>query len=274
MKKQEIEQARSYIQDADAILITAGAGMGVDSGLPDFRGNKGFWKAYPPLERLGLDFQEMANPKWFDTNPKLAWAFYGHRLNLYRDTTPHKGFDMLLELCKKKDNDYFIFTSNVDNQFQKAGFDPKKIVEIHGSIEHWQCGKNCKRDIWDAEKKRVAIDMEKFEALELFVCPHCGEIARPNILMFNDWQWNEKRTNSQIKRIEAWLESIQNKKLVIVEIGAGVEIPTVRLYSQKIAKNIKNAKLIRINPKDFDIDNHLGWSIPFGGLRGLELLKV
>ena len=60
-----IQKAKQIIKDAEAILITAGAGMGVDSGLPDFRGNEGFWKAYPPIKKLGLDFADMANPKWF-----------------------------------------------------------------------------------------------------------------------------------------------------------------------------------------------------------------
>jgi hypothetical protein len=49
---QTISQAARAIQKADAVLITAGAGMGVDSGLPDFRGDEGFWKAYPPFAAL------------------------------------------------------------------------------------------------------------------------------------------------------------------------------------------------------------------------------
>ena len=104
--EENIKTAKQYIEDADAILITAGAGMGVDSGLPDFRGTEGFWEAYPVIKELNLSFEEMANPEWFSSNPKLAWAFYGHRLNLYRDTVPHKGFKMLLDIVKKKDDDY------------------------------------------------------------------------------------------------------------------------------------------------------------------------
>ena len=79
-----LHQAAAAIRSADALLITAGAGMGVDSGLPDFRGNEGFWQAYPVAARLGLSFAEMANPLWFRNDPEMAWAFYGHRLNLYR----------------------------------------------------------------------------------------------------------------------------------------------------------------------------------------------
>ena len=91
-----VQQAAAAIQAADALLVTAGAGMGVDSGLPDFRGKQGFWQAYPAIAALGRSFEQMANPAGFEENPQLAWAFYGHRLNLYRQTAPHQGFRQLL----------------------------------------------------------------------------------------------------------------------------------------------------------------------------------
>ena len=83
---------QKLIKNSKNILITAGAGMGVDSGLPDFRGNKGLWKAYPPLEKLNFSFSDAANPYFFEKHPNLAWGFYGHRLNLYKNTLPHKGY--------------------------------------------------------------------------------------------------------------------------------------------------------------------------------------
>lgn len=90
-------RAAACLRAADALLITAGAGMGVDSGLPDFRGNQGFWQAYPALGQAGLAFSAIANPQAFKTDPALAWGFYGHRLKLYRETVPHAGFALLRE---------------------------------------------------------------------------------------------------------------------------------------------------------------------------------
>jgi len=90
-----VQQVVQQIKEADAILIGAGAGMGVDSGLPDFRGKAGFWRAYPPLAKRGLRFEEMANPRWFHENPELAWGFYGHRHTLYLKSEPHKGYKIL-----------------------------------------------------------------------------------------------------------------------------------------------------------------------------------
>ena len=82
----KFQQAAQVIADADALVIAAGAGMGVDSGLPDFRGNEGFWRAYPALAKANLNFAEVASPRTFVQDPSLAWGFYGHRLDLYRKT--------------------------------------------------------------------------------------------------------------------------------------------------------------------------------------------
>ncbi|MBL9109369.1 MAG: NAD-dependent protein deacetylase, partial [Myxococcales bacterium] len=92
--------------------------MGVDSGLPDFRGDEGFWRAYPAYGHLGLSFVDLANPRWFSTDPDLAWGFYGHRLALYRRTVPHSGFARLREIASRLRHGAFVLTSNVDGQFQ------------------------------------------------------------------------------------------------------------------------------------------------------------
>ena len=120
---------KQLFDTADGLLITAGAGMGVDSGLPDFRGNQGLWQYYPALGHQRLSFEQIANPYSFYNSPRLAWGFYGHRLQLYRHTTPHQGFQLLLDLAKNLAHGYFVFTSNVDGQFQKAGFNSQRIFE-------------------------------------------------------------------------------------------------------------------------------------------------
>ncbi|WP_201352752.1 SIR2 family NAD-dependent protein deacylase [Hydrogenimonas urashimensis] len=270
-KQHAIEEAKKLLRHSDALLITAGAGMGVDSGLPDFRGNEGFWRAYPVARKLGLSFVELANPHWFDANPALAWAFYGHRLHLYRETVPHPGFAVLLDAAKKKE-EYFVFTSNVDGQFQKAGYDEERIVECHGSIHHLQCTQ-CHAGIWSAKGVNIPIDMESFKATEWPHCPRCGATARPNILMFGDWTWDSSRTDAQQKRFEDFLQRLYVKKLklAIVEIGAGTAVPTVRLTGERIAREL-NTKLIRINPREPQINPSLGYSVPMGGLEGIKAL--
>lgn len=269
-----IKQAQLLVQQADAILITAGAGMGVDSGLPDFRGDKGFWKAYPPLQEKGLHFYEIAVPHWFQSNPSLAWAFYGHRLDLYKKISPHDGFILLRELVKKKQDNYFIYTSNVDGHFQKAGFSEEKIIEVHGSIHHFQCSKNCTPTIWSAGDTHVEVDMATFTTQTIPLCPYCNAVARPNIMMFDDFHWNNRRYYQQQNFYRQWLAENKNSNILVIEIGAGMTIPTVRWESEKIVKQFNISNLIRINPYEYEINLKKGISIPMGGYKGiLEILK-
>ncbi len=171
-----LRQAAAAIKNADALLITAGAGMGVDSGLPDFRGDNGFWQAYPVAAVKGYTFADLANPAWFKRDPHLAWAFYGHRLNLYRQTVPHAGFTQLLQLARSKPHGFFVFTSNVDGQFQKAGYPENSILECHGSIHHFQCTTPCNTRIWSAPPQNIDIDDVQFLAADPL--PRCPTLFR------------------------------------------------------------------------------------------------
>ncbi|QOR62783.1 SIR2 family NAD-dependent protein deacylase [Sulfurovum sp. ST-21] len=269
---EHLSKAKQILAEADALFITAGAGMGVDSGLPDFRGAEGFWRAYPKVRELGLRFEEMANPEWFEKDPRLAWAFYGHRLHLYRDTEPHEGFKKLLDLSGAKKYGAFIFTSNVDGQFQKAGFREDQVMECHGSIHHLQCTDNCQGKLWSSEDTSIEIS-EDFQAKEpLPVSPCCGAIARPNILMFGDFSWEYSRTDAQRNRLSAWIEKLEseNVKPAIVEIGAGTAVPTVRNSSEQIAKRF-GVPLIRINPREsFGAEVQL----PLGALEALQQITA
>lgn len=252
MDEATLAKAARCIKEADALLVAAGAGVGVDSGLPDFRGPTGFWRAYPPLARLGLAFEDIANPVWFRSDPHLAWGFYGHRLNLYRDRQPHPGYGILLKWANSKPAGYFVFTSNVDRHFARAGFAEERLVECHGSIEHWQCTKPCSSRIWSAEGECVRVDESTLRAHDpLPSCPSCGAIARPNILMFCDLHWVEDRTAAQQRAFDAWLGNVirGGARLTIVEIGAGTAVPTVRWTCEAIMR-AHRATLVRINLRE------------------------
>jgi NAD-dependent SIR2 family protein deacetylase len=268
----KLERAARAIAGADALLIAAGAGMGVDSGLPDFRGTEGFWRAYPPLAKLGLPFEQMANPAWFDRDPQLAWGFYGHRLNLYRATTPHAGFQILRRWAGAKPGGYFVFTSNVDGHFQSAGFDADRVVECHGSLLHLQCTRPCRPDVWPAGEVRVDVDESTMRAAgDLPRCPACGAVARPNVLMFGDGRWEDGRTSAQSVRYQSWLRSTRGARLAVIECGAGTGVPTVRLESERVAARF-GATLVRVNVRDPHVPpgDHIG--VPLGALEALAAL--
>jgi NAD-dependent SIR2 family protein deacetylase len=245
----DLEKAAAAIRRTEAMLIGAGAGMGVDSGLPDFRGDEGFWKAYPPFAKRGLSFVDLASPDWFHADPPLAWGFYGHRLGLYRSTEPHEGFGVLARWAGRMPLGSFVFTSNVDGQFQTAGFPLERIVECHGSIHHLQCSVPCSQAIWD-NAESVSVDEETFRAdPPLPACPSCGGVARPNILMFGDGGWLPQRTGRQLRALEGWLASLRGRAVVVVELGAGRSVPTVRFQCEGAARSL-GATLIRINPRE------------------------
>jgi NAD-dependent SIR2 family protein deacetylase len=271
MIENDLDRAARAIASADALLIGAGAGMGVDSGLPDFRGSRGFWRAYPPYEQLGLDFVSLANPRWFAQDPALAWGFYGHRMELYRQTAPHPGFAILLGWADRMPRGAFVFTSNVDRHFQRAGFSSERIVEIHGSFEAMQCKSACGIGLFSGDPFTVAVDPSTMRALhELPACPRCGGLARPNILMFGDWEWDSTRTDLQMHRFNSWLESLGEASVVIVECGAGQAVPSVRSACEQVAR-MCHGLLVRINPREPAIpDGHV--SVPLGALAALQAL--
>jgi NAD-dependent SIR2 family protein deacetylase len=262
-----VTRAASLLRDADAILIGAGAGIGVDSGLPDFRGDQGFWRAYPPLARLGIRFVEIANPRSFSRHPELAWGFYGHRLALYRHTVPHEGFAILRELGAALPQGAFVFTSNVDGQFQRAGFDEGHLVECHGSIHHLQCSRPCVDAIWPADAVLPLIDpADCLMRPPLPACPHCGALARPNVLMFNDGRWLDARTEAQYGRFGAWRARV--RRLAVIEIGAGTDVPSVRHMCEGVG-----APLIRINPREPRVPSERDVGIAGGSLEVLRRLR-
>lgn len=243
-----LRQAKQVIGAAEAIIVTAGAGMGVDSGLPDFRGNHGFWRAYPPFAKSGLSFAELANPRWFEKDPALAWGFYGHRHTLYRRTTPHEGFQILRRWAGRKPRGCFVFTSNIDGHFQKAGFAEERVVECHGSLQHLQCVKPCCAATWPLpEDFGFDIDETTMRARgDLPRCMECGGLARPNVLMFGDGAWNAGRTTVQQVRFDQWLCRLAWGKIAVIELGAGTAVPTVRAASAQLAASA-GVPLIRIN---------------------------
>jgi NAD-dependent SIR2 family protein deacetylase len=255
-------EAARLIAGADALLIAAGAGMGVDSGLPDFRGNTGFWRAYPALASARIAFEEIACPDAFRRNPTLAWGFYGHRLALYRRTRPHEGFAILRQIGTTLPGGSFVFTSNVDGQFQRAGFDPAQVCEVHGSIHFLQCIDGCDEAIVPADDFVPTVDDNTCQLLSVLPrCPTCRGLLRPNVLMFGDWGWLGHHTAAQRQRLEDWLRSTHRP--VVIEIGAGSHVPTVRWFSESLG-----VPLIRINPTEPEIPGR-GVSLPCGGLEAL-----
>ena len=265
--QEHINASIKLLKNAEALLIAAGAGMGVDSGLPDFRGDKGFWNAYPLYGKDGIRMHEIARPASFTDDPQFGWGFYGHRFNLYQATTPHAGFQLLLKWIAGFGWDYFVATTNVDGHFEKAGFPPERVYEIHGSINHIQCVKPCRQTIWRLDQA-IEIDERTMRSVNVPICPNCKGTARPSIPLYGDWHFVDTRLARQRRSFQGFLERNRNRALVIVEIGAGTGMPVVRNVTESLYAR-ENVKAIRVNTLEPDIGPpHISMKC-----RGLEALQ-
>lgn len=247
-----MKDIRKVILEADKVLILAGAGMSCDSGLPAFRTPEGFWNHYPPLR--GKSFHQVSSPAMQDEDPSLFAGFYLHRLQMYRDTKPHSGYEKLLSFLEKHNKDYFVKTTNVDGHFEASGFNPNRIEEIHGSIHQWQCTRfSCKSGHFDAPVGfKVDADLKPSFIPK---CPTCDNLARPSILMFDDFDWNSRIQSKQASRYAAWYYEIfknDDGKLAILEFGAGQAIPTLRVIHNKILMECPESTGFRVNPDPND----------------------
>jgi NAD-dependent SIR2 family protein deacetylase len=199
---------------------------------------------------------------------------------------PHQGYHILKEFVDTKD--YFCFTSNVDGHFLQV-FPEDKVEECHGSLMYLQCTEpdECKTDIWSVTDHThgptlpLVVDKETFRAQDpLPTCKHCGRLARPNVMMFYDNSFAWDRADVQEKNFKKWLrdaENVQDKKAVVIEIGAGEYVPSVRNKSEATARRLgDNSVLIRINPRDYQIEKRMvngAISLPMGGLEALAAIK-
>lgn len=245
--------------------------MGVDSGLPDFRGPEGFWRAYPPYRRLGLRFSELADPEHFDDDPELAWGFYGHRLALYRRTVPHAGYAVLRRWAARRPTR--VFTSNVDGAFALAGFAPSTVVECHGAIGTLQCSRPCHDGTWPAPDPGPDVDEATMRARPpLPACPRCGAVARPNILMFGDGAWVPGVHAERMAEHRAWLRGLDAATLAVVELGAGTAVPTVRRHAE--LASAASGALVRVNVREPEVRHGRGVGIAAGARATLEALDA
>ena len=165
-----------------------------------------------------------------------------------------------------------VFTSNVDGQFQKAGFSQSQIHECHGSIHHLQCINLCTPRVWTSDEFEPLVDADNCRLLNSPPgCPICGELARPNVLMFNDWHWAEDRSQTQAVIEATWLATIAEgqARVVVVEMGAGTSIPSVRHFSHQVSHALDGC-IIRINPREPQVPSSRDIGIAAGALDALR----
>lgn len=233
---------------ADAIIIGAGAGLSTSAGL-SYSGERfhkyfhDFAEKYPIQDIYSGGFYP------FDTLEEY-WAWWSRHIwiNRYMDA-PKPVYNRLYELVKNRD--YFILTTNVDHQFQKAGFDKHRLFYTQGDYGLWQCSVPCHNETYDNEatvRKMVAAqgfafakdgDLYVPDGIKLKMevpselipyCPHCHKPMSMN-LRADDTFVEDAGWHHAAERYEEFLQSHRKQKVLFLELAVGYNTPSIVKYS-------------------------------------------
>lgn len=275
--------ANKWIADADAVLICAGAGMSVKDGEMVYTNPDDFAKAYPWFPKWGYKTSYEAMGLVNDRSVPISakWALFAkHMDNMRWKFTPNSGYQQLRELVG--DKSYFVLTSNVDACFERAGFDKSRIYTPQGEWTYVQCVKPCHKDsVFESRPYLDAIvpniSSDGNVPLDLIPsCPRCGGQMFGNVRAGSNFL--HSKYESQSLALQRWMEDQirSNKTIVVIEIGAGFNTPTVtRFPVESFSRELgERARFIRINPSDPQVPEHLrALSFASGWQTLQEILK-
>ena len=246
---ERIEKLKELLDNADYILIGAGAGLSASAGLE--YGGERFRENFPEfIEKYG--FQDMYSPMFYPyKSSEEKWAYFAK--HVYVNNLGMEGTELYKKLFNLvKDKDYFVITTNTDDQFLKSGFDEKRFFRTQGSYAKMQCSKACHDRLYDNEELVLEM-MEKTDddlkiPSELVpICPVCGEEMDLNLrkdsFFVEDDTWNEQNQN-YIDFIEKALKG----NLLLMEFGIGFNTPIIiRFPFDGLMESNENVNLARFN---------------------------
>lgn len=244
----DIHRLKKALNDADAVLIGAGAGLSAAAGLT-YSGER--------FEKYFSDFIEKYHiPDMYSggfypfKDLETYWAWWSRHIywNRYVDA-PKPVYQMLLELVK--DKDYFVLTTNVDHQFQRAGFDKKRLFYTQGDYGLWQCSKACHDKTYDNEEsvRRMVSEQRNLKIPSELIpkCPICGAPMTMNLRCDNTFVQDEGWYTAA-SRYEDFISRHRNLRILFFELGVGANTPVIIKYPfwQMTAQN-PNATYACIN---------------------------
>lgn len=221
---------KAEIEAADAIIIGAGAGLSTSAGLT-YSGER-FYRYFSDFhQKYGITDIYSGGFYPFDTLEEY-WAWWSRHIYYNRyDVSAGKTYINLLDLVK--DKNYFVLTTNVDHQFQKAGFDKNRLFYTQGDYGLWQCSKACRNITYNNEKmvrKMIAEQKDMKIPTELIpLCPVCGEPMTMNLRSDNTFVEDEGWYKAA-ERYSNFLRSRQNGNILFLELGVGMNTPVIIKY--------------------------------------------
>jgi NAD-dependent SIR2 family protein deacetylase len=236
-----IQKLKSEIENADAIVIGAGAGLSTSAGFV-YDGER-FEKNFSDFkEKYG--FEDMYSGGFYPyQTPEEMWAFWSRNIYVNRYVNPPKPvYNKLFELVK--DKDYFVITTNVDHCFQKAGFDKKRLFYTQGDYGLFQCSEPCCQETFDNEEMiRSMLEQQqdmKIPSNLIPTCPYCGKPLTTNLRSDNRFVEDEG-WHRAAERYENFLRTRKNQRILYMELGVGYNTPVIIKYPfwQMTMKNPK-----------------------------------
>lgn len=266
MNIEKCSKVRELINDADAILIGAGAGLSASAGI-DYS-EESFKKLFPELvSNYGMSDMYTSSFYEFDSE-EARWSYWAKHIN-YSFIEPNvlSAYKKLFSIFENKN--YFVITTNVDGQFIRAGFDSDKVFEVQGSYGKMQCSKACHNKVYDNTlivKEMITSDNNLEVDSEIVPkCPVCGKNMDINIR--KDELFVE--SDSWIKLNKSYFEFMNdnvNKNLLLLEFGVGFNTPGIIRYPfDRICASYDNVVLVRVN--DLDVDATFEESSDFVAVR-------
>lgn len=245
---EKVKEAKNLIKNADYILIGAGAGLSTSAGI-EYTGKR-FKDNFSEFIKK-YNFTDMYTSGFYDfETEEEKWAYWAKHMYINNiGMTATKLYKDILELIKNKE--YFVITTNVDDQFYKSGFNENKIFATQGSYRYIQCSQACHNKVYDATeivKEMISKTKDCKIPTELVpICPVCGEVMETNLrkdsYFVQDDKWYE-----QSKIYDEFLTKVKNKKLLLIEFGVGFNTPgIIRFPFEQMVYQNDNWKLVRLN---------------------------
>lgn len=230
MDQKQIERLSQQLASSDAIVIGAGAGLSTSAGFT-YTGER--FEYYFPDFIAKYHFSDMYSGGFypFDTLEE-HWAYWSRYIfiNRYMDA-PKPVYSDLYRLVQEKD--YFVLTTNVDHQFQKAGFDKHKLFYTQGDYGLWQCMEPCHQKTYDNEevvRRMVAEQRDMRIPTELVPrCPVCGKPMTMNLRSDNTFVEDEG-WHLAAERYDDFLRRHDGLKVLYLELGVGANTPVIIKY--------------------------------------------
>ena len=226
-----VDKLRSALAQADAVIIGAGAGLSTSAGFV-YTGERFRENFHDFAEKYHFNDMYSGGFYPYDTLEE-HWAYWSRYIWLNRYTQASKPlYEELLALVK--DKDYFVLTTNVDHQFQKAGFDKKRLFYTQGDYGLFQCSEPCCQRTYDNEEiVRQMVEQQTAMRVPSELVPHCPVCGKPmsmNLRADNTFVEDEG-WHKAAERYSEYLRKHENSKVLFLELGTGMNTPSIVKFS-------------------------------------------